>query len=158
MDFSEYLDTLSNSDIGDLDEKYFTNIVRYGSIKHVIMYASMNTMQLSHCAIVIHYRESIYPEFVKASGLSLKKILRTFGVISPKTCGEVLSAFGLHDPVFSDSTSYINYVCELCASDAVYQNIISGSSLVSVSDIPDHTAKRFFSSREQIELLVNSIE
>lgn len=158
MDFSEYLDTLSNSDIGDLDEKYFSSIVRYGSIKHVIMYASMNNIQLSHCAVVIYYRESIYPEFIHASGLPLKKVLKTFEVLSPRTCGRVLSTYGLHDPVFSDSMSYINYVRELCTTDSVYQGIISNSTLLSVSDISDSTAKRFFGSKEQIELLVNSIE
>lgn len=157
MDFSNYLDTLSNAEIGDLDEKHFVSLIRYGSIRQIITYVSMNNMNLTHCAVVIQYRESIYPEFIKATGFRLKKIIKTLNVLSPRTCGELLSVYGLHDPVFSDSMSYINYICELCASDSVYQDILSGDSVMSITDIPDNTAKRFFTSRDQMELLVSSI-
>lgn len=156
MEFTTYLNTLSRKEIYDLDPSEFINIVKYGSIYHLSIYASNNSMSLIHCAIVILLRESVYPEFLLAADVRMTKVIKTMHLLRPCTCGEILKKYGLTDPGFNSNSAYIEYLTRLLSIDPVSEKI-QGNEKVDITDISDKVTKKYLTSKQDLEVLVDSI-
>jgi hypothetical protein len=157
MTFIDHLNKLSTSEIADLDDRYFIDLIRLAPIDKIGIYASMNSMTLVHCAIVIYCRPEIYPEFISIGNVNLEIVLKTMPRLSVNICGRLMPIFGLRDPKFKTAESYVNYIKDLLIQDPVYDKI-SHNGTVSISDVSDSTAQKCLESDYLLESLVSSIE
>lgn len=154
--FLDFLSGLSNSEVADLDDSYFVNLVRYAPIEKLLIYASTNKMTLVHCSLVVYLRPDVYPEFIEISGLPLKTTIKTFTHIEPDICGRILEVYGLRDPKFKTADSYIRHIKNILVQDPVYEKISRGNS-VSLHEVTDQTAKRCLENDGLLETLVTSV-
>lgn len=154
--YKDYLDSLRIDELADLDDSEFINIVKFGDPKHIKLYASLNNMTLAHCAIVIYFREECYADFVEVIQLPLELIVKTMPRLSPAVCGKILPVYGLRDPGFAMTESYISHIGNLLGQDSTYEKI-SRSGAVSLDDISNNTAARCMESDKMMELMISSI-
>lgn len=154
--FLKMISGLSNSEIADLDESYFIDLVRYAPIEKVLLYASNNIMTLTHCAIVVSLRPDIYPAFVDISDVTLSTVIKTMPRLDPEICGKLLQIYGLRDPHFKTSDAYISHIKNLLLQDPVYEKI-NRNGTVAISEIPDSTAEKYLESDHLLDTLVNAI-
>lgn len=151
-----FLDSLKVDELANLDESEFIDIVKHGDIKHIKLYASLNNMTLTHCAIVIYFREDIFADFVEVIQLPLDLIVKTLLRVSPETCGRIMPMYGLRDPKFNLSESYVSHIKNLLRQDSTYEKI-SRSETVSIDEVSNNTAARCLETDNMLELLVLSI-
>jgi hypothetical protein len=154
--FLKMISGLSNSEIADLDESYFIDLIRYASIDKVLLYAAANTMTLAHCAIVVYHRPDIYPEFIDSSDVPLSTVIKTMQRLEPEVCGKILQFYGLRDPHFRTADAYISHIKNLLLQDPVYEKI-NRNGTVAISEISDMTAEKYLESDHLLETLVNAI-
>lgn len=157
MEFTSYLDSLSKTELSDLDRGEFVKLIKYGSVNHIMIYVSTNEMSLVHCCIVISLRESIYPEFLEHSQIPILDVLETMPLLCPRTCGHIMTKYGLTDPVLETSKEYVDYISRLLSIDEVVSRIHEGHT-VEIDDISDRVAKKFMDSRESLDLLIRSLD
>lgn len=154
--YKEYLDRLRIDELANLDDSEFINIVKFGDLKHIKLYASLNSMTLAHCAIVIYFREEYYPEFIEVIQLSLELVTKTMPRIKPETCGRIMPIYGLRDPKFTLTESYVSHVNNLLGQDSTYEKI-SKAETIALEDVNNSTAARCMESDKMMELMISSI-
>lgn len=154
--YKQYLDSLRIDELADLDDTEFINIIKFGDPRHIKLYASLNNMSLAHCAIVIYFREECYANFVEVIQMPLELIVKTMPRLTPATCGKILPIYGLRDPGFSMTDSYVSHINNLLCQDSTYEKI-SRSGAVSIEDISNNTAARCMESDKMMELMISSI-
>lgn len=154
--FLKMISGLSNSEIADLNESYFIDLVRYAPIEKLFLYVTSNTMTLVHCAIVVYYRPESYPEFIDISDIPLSMVIKTMPRLEHDVCGKILQLYGLRDPHFKTTESYVEHIKNLLMQDPIYEKI-SRNGTVAISDVSDSTAEKYLSSDHMLETLINSV-